>query len=34
MKQSNPFVVSTSDGKLIEEHFGASSINSDIIWPI
>jgi mannose-6-phosphate isomerase-like protein (cupin superfamily) len=30
MKQSDPFVVPTSDGKLIEENFGATSINSNI----
>lgn len=26
--QSNPFIVPTTDGKLIEEHFGLASINS------
>ena len=30
-KQDNPFIVPTTDGKLIEEHFGlASTKNSDI----
>ncbi|MDP3445426.1 MAG: cupin domain-containing protein [Ignavibacteria bacterium] len=26
--QTNPFIVPTNDGKLIEEHFGKASINS------
>lgn len=28
--QKSPFIVPTTDGKLIEEHFGLASINSDI----
>lgn len=28
-KQDKPFVVPTTDGKLIEEHFGLSSTNAD-----
>lgn len=28
--QKSPFVVPTSDGKLIEEHFGNASINSEL----
>lgn len=28
--QKSPFVVPTTDGKLIEEHFGLTSINSEI----
>lgn len=28
--QKSPFIVPTTDGKLIEEHFGLTSINSDI----
>lgn len=28
--QKNPFVVPTSDGKLIEEHFGLTSVPSEI----
>ncbi|HEX8332541.1 MAG TPA: cupin domain-containing protein [Segetibacter sp.] len=28
--QTNPFVVPTTDGKLIEEHFGTSTGNKDI----
>lgn len=28
--QTNPFVVPTTDGKLIEEHFGASTGNANI----
>ncbi len=28
IKQSSPFIVSTTDGKLIEEHFGLASIRS------
>lgn len=28
--QKLPFIVPTTDGKLIEEHFGSASINSDI----
>lgn len=28
--QRNPFVVPTTDGKLIEEHFGLASINSEL----
>jgi mannose-6-phosphate isomerase-like protein (cupin superfamily) len=28
--QKNPFVVPTNDGKLIEEHFGLASINSEM----
>jgi len=28
--QKSPFVVPTTDGKLIEEHFGHASINADI----
>lgn len=28
--QRKPFVVPTTDGKLIEEHFGKASVNSDI----
>jgi mannose-6-phosphate isomerase-like protein (cupin superfamily) len=30
IKQSNPFVVPTADGKLIEEHFGFSNDNSEL----
>jgi mannose-6-phosphate isomerase-like protein (cupin superfamily) len=26
--QTNPFIVPTNDGKLIEEHFGEASINA------
>jgi mannose-6-phosphate isomerase-like protein (cupin superfamily) len=28
--QNSPFIVPTTDGKLIEEHFGLASIKSDI----
>jgi len=28
--QKSPFVVPTTDGKLIEEHFGLASINSEL----
>lgn len=28
--QKSPFIVPTNDGKLIEEHFGLASINSNI----
>jgi len=28
--QKSPFIVPTTDGKLIEEHFGLATINSDI----
>ena len=28
--QKSPFVVPTNDGKLIEEHFGLASINSEL----
>jgi mannose-6-phosphate isomerase-like protein (cupin superfamily) len=28
--QNTPFIVPTTDGKLIEEHFGLASVNSDI----
>ncbi len=28
--QANPFVVPTTDGKLIEEHFGTSTGNNEI----
>ena len=28
--QKSPFIVPTSDGKLIEEHFGLASINSEL----
>ncbi|MCF6279761.1 MAG: cupin domain-containing protein [Flavobacteriaceae bacterium] len=28
--QKSPFIVPTTDGKLIEEHFGLASISSDI----
>lgn len=30
-KQSNPFIVPTTDGKLIEEHFGKASTNDEDI---
>ncbi len=30
IKQTNPFVVPTTDGKLIEEHFGHSTDNSEL----
>ncbi|MCF6224341.1 MAG: cupin domain-containing protein [Flavobacteriaceae bacterium] len=30
IKQNNPFVVPTTDGKLIEEHFGQSTDNSEL----
>ncbi len=29
-KQTKPFIVPTTDGKLIEEHFGATSIQSEL----
>ena len=29
-KQTDPFIVPTTDGKLIEEHFGFSNENSDL----
>ncbi len=29
-KQTKPFIVPTTDGKLIEEHFGASSKQSEL----
>ncbi|MDP3353030.1 MAG: cupin domain-containing protein [Flavobacteriaceae bacterium] len=28
--QSSPFIVPTTDGKLIEEHFGLASVNSEM----
>ena len=31
LKQSNPFVVPTTDGKLIEEHFGNATTHSEKI---
>ena len=31
LKQSSPFIVPTTDGKLIEEHFGAASIDSGAV---
>ena len=31
LKQSNPFVVPTTDGKLIEEHFGNATTQSEKI---
>lgn len=30
-KQSNPFIVPATDGKLIEEHFGKASTNDEDI---
>ena len=30
IKQTNPFIIPTSDGKLIEEHFGHTNENSDL----
>lgn len=30
IKQSNPFVIPTTDGKIMEEHFGHTNDNSDI----
>lgn len=30
IKQSNPFVIPTTDGKIMEEHFGHTNENSDL----
>lgn len=30
IKQTNPFVIPTTDGKIIEEHFGHTNDNSDL----
>ena len=30
IKQTNPFIIPTLDGKLIEEHFGHTTENSDL----